>query len=58
MATTPAAGQAGDPSVPWARPPARPDRPVTTRTRRIVESLPAWEPLPPGEILVERPRWP
>ncbi|WP_329365234.1 hypothetical protein OG896_13145 [Streptomyces sp. NBC_00669] len=28
---------------------------VTSRVRRVVEGLPDWEPLPPGETLVRRP---
>lgn len=28
---------------------------VTNRARRMVEGLPGWEPLPPGEILIRRP---
>lgn len=28
---------------------------ATSRQRRTVQQLPAWEPLPPGEILVRRP---
>jgi len=54
----PAAGaDAGDSAaLPWARQPVRPQQPATSRIRRIVTSLPGWEPLPPGEILVHRPR--
>lgn len=40
---------------PWARPrPDQVDPPVTNRLRRTVDTLPDWEPLPPGEILVRR----
>ncbi|MFD3873415.1 hypothetical protein [Streptomyces sp. NPDC058623] len=28
---------------------------TTARLRRVVEGLPAWSPLPPGEQLVRRP---
>ncbi|MET7849061.1 hypothetical protein AB0D78_17095 [Streptomyces avermitilis] len=28
---------------------------VTSRLRRVVEGLPDWEPLPPGETVVRRP---
>ncbi|MGW6690604.1 hypothetical protein [Streptomyces sp. NPDC054961] len=38
---------------PWARQPEA-TGPSTARLRRIVEGLPDWEPLPPGEILVRR----
>ncbi|MGI5152316.1 hypothetical protein ACQEVC_39085 [Plantactinospora sp. CA-294935] len=44
------------PAVPWARQPAVPEQRATARTRRIADGLPGWEPLPPGEILVQRPR--
>ena len=52
-ATDPAAPS---PAAPWARQGGRADKPVTPRARRIVEDLPAWDPLPPGEITVHRPR--
>ena len=42
--------------VPWARQPSAKVEPATKRIRRPVENLPEWEPLPPGEILVHRPR--
>ena len=29
--------------------------PTTDRERRIAGELPAWEPLPPGELFVRRP---
>lgn len=41
-------------TVPWARQPATPAKPATGRFRRMVDTLPDWEPLPPGEILVRR----
>ncbi|GAA0452255.1 hypothetical protein Ade02nite_00170 [Paractinoplanes deccanensis] len=41
--------------VPWARQ-ATHHEPATTRTRRYVRDLPSWDPLPPGEILVNRHR--
>lgn len=41
--------------VPWARQ-AKATEPATARTRRLVHSLPGWDPLPPGEILVQRHR--
>jgi hypothetical protein len=44
-----------DASVPWARQATEtPDKPLTDRLHRLVEGLPAWDPLPPGEILVVR----
>ncbi|MEU3749798.1 MULTISPECIES: hypothetical protein [Streptomyces] len=40
---------------PWAsHRPAGTER-ATSRLRRVVEGLPDWEPLPPGEMLVRRP---
>ncbi|WP_458246826.1 hypothetical protein [Streptomyces sp. MAI_2237] len=30
--------------------------PARRRQRRLVSGLPAWEPLPPGEVMVVRPR--
>lgn len=39
----------------WGQP-SRRQQPATTRTRRIVDTLPPWEPVPPGEILVNRSR--
>ncbi|MFD9795204.1 hypothetical protein ACFWXK_30110 [Streptomyces sp. NPDC059070] len=41
---------------PWAATAAKPGERVTTRLRRVVDGLPAWSPLPPGETLVRRPR--
>ncbi|XVU23523.1 hypothetical protein ACQPZJ_40710 [Actinoplanes sp. CA-054009] len=41
--------------VPWARQTTR-QEPATTRTRQYVRTLPSWDPLPPGEILVNRQR--
>lgn len=31
-------------------------KPQTSRERQIAGALPDWEPLPPGELLVRRPR--
>ncbi len=42
--------------VPWARQALAKVKPATKRIRQPVENLPDWEPLPPGEILVHRPR--
>jgi hypothetical protein len=51
--TRPAQTEPGD--VPWARQGARKTGvPVTGRVRRLVQGLPSWDPLPPGEILVRR----
>lgn len=44
-------------SVPWARQPSATVTRTTARTRGVVTDLPAWEPLPPGEILVQRSRF-
>lgn len=41
--------------LPWARQTAAAEQRVTTRARKMVEGLPSWEPLPPGEIVVRRP---
>ncbi|MEV7780950.1 hypothetical protein [Kitasatospora sp. NPDC088351] len=47
------------PTTPWAAAPRaggpEPAAPATGRLRRIVDRLPDWEPLPPGEALVRRP---
>ena len=40
----------------WARQASTQVERATRRVRQVVEGLPAWEPLPPGEILVQRPR--
>ncbi|SBV05636.1 hypothetical protein YW5DRAFT_03034 [Streptomyces sp. Ncost-T6T-1] len=44
----------GPEALPWARQSAVAEEPTTARLRRIVEGLPDWEPLPPGEIVVRR----
>jgi hypothetical protein len=41
-------------SVPWARQPSVTVPRKTDRSRQIVTTLPSWDPLPPGEILVRR----
>jgi hypothetical protein len=38
----------------WARQSTPQQERVTARARQVVEGLPDWEPLPPGEILVRR----
>ncbi len=43
-----------DAVVPWAQQAAKPQPRATSRARQMVRSLPAWEPLPPGELLVRR----
>lgn len=43
-------------ALPWARQTSASDDRVTNRARRLVQGLPDWEPLPPGEILVHRPK--
>ncbi|QIB41686.1 hypothetical protein [Streptomyces aureoverticillatus] len=57
-APTSAWGAAAGPGneSPWAAAAARPagGERVTKRQRRVVEGLPDWEPLPPGETLVRR----
>ncbi|MFI6418994.1 hypothetical protein ACIBG6_16525 [Streptomyces sp. NPDC050842] len=44
--------------VPWAAQGAGPVDRSTGRHRHVVEGLPDWEPLPPGETLVRRPGTP
>ncbi|MET8683783.1 hypothetical protein ABZV77_06165 [Streptomyces sp. NPDC004732] len=44
----------GDAS-PWAATRRPRGERVTTRSRRMAEGLPDWEPLPPGETVVRRP---
>jgi hypothetical protein len=48
-------GQAPAP-VPWAQQAAAPTERKTGRRRQMVQGLPSWDPLPPGEILVQRHR--
>jgi hypothetical protein len=43
-------------AVPWARQATAAKPRATQRVRKIVEGLPAWEPMPPGEIVVRRGR--
>lgn len=42
-------------SSPWGAVRRPQQERVTSRLRRLVEGLPDWEPLPPGETLVRRP---
>jgi len=42
--------------VPWAQQATKPQPRATSRVRQMVRSLPSWDPLPPGEILVNRHR--
>ncbi|WP_406279684.1 hypothetical protein [Embleya sp. NBC_00896] len=39
----------------WAATPGPTRERTTSRLRRVVEGLPDWEPLPPGELIVRRP---
>jgi hypothetical protein len=48
--------QPAEKTVPWAQQTGAKAERATKRIRRVVENLPDWEPLPPGEILVHRPR--
>lgn len=41
--------------VPWARQ-GTSHKPLTDRSRRQLRNLPGWDPLPPGEIVVQRHR--
>jgi hypothetical protein len=45
-----------DAPVPWAQQATKPQPRATSRARRMVQDLPSWEPLPPGELLVHRNR--
>jgi hypothetical protein len=51
----PEARRASDGHTPWGRQTASSEERVTSRQRRMAEGLPAWEPLPPGEVLIRRP---
>jgi hypothetical protein len=44
------------PPVPWAQQAAVPRERSTSRSRQMVRGLPSWDPLPPGEMLVQRHR--
>lgn len=60
MSTTPEATNGTRPeattkTVPWARQVTAARERATPRVRKMVEGLPPWEPLPPGEMLVRRP---
>ena len=50
--------QPDEPLIPNQHRPAEPWKtgrtPATGRVRRPVRDLPSWDPLPPGEILVDR----
>jgi hypothetical protein len=52
-----AAGAPGgeESTSPWAAVRRPQQERVTSRQRQVVEGLPDWEPLPPGETLVRRP---
>lgn len=43
-------------AVPWAQQATNPAERRTARQRQMVEGLPSWDPLPPGEIHVQRHR--
>jgi hypothetical protein len=38
----------------WARQQTPTEQRVTARVRKMVEELPSWDPMPPGEIVVRR----
>lgn len=52
---TPSANGGARQESPWAATRRPKGERVTTRQRRVVEDLPDWEPLPPGETVVRRP---
>lgn len=56
-ATSGTSGASGGDS-PWGAARGRAGERVTSRVRKVVEGLPDWEPLPPGEIVVRRPGGP
>lgn len=41
-------------TVPWAQQAATQRDHKTDRRRQMVQGLPSWDPLPPGEIYVQR----
>ena len=43
-------------AVPWAQQATAPTERKTARRRQLVQGLPSWDPLPPGEIYVQRHR--
>lgn len=48
-------GNGGVPApVPWAQQATVTTERKTDRRRRMVHGLPSWDPLPPGEIFVQR----
>lgn len=49
------ANPTADASLPWARQGGATEQRATPRARRMVQGLPEWEPLPPGELLIRRP---
>ncbi|MFF1357679.1 MULTISPECIES: hypothetical protein [unclassified Streptomyces] len=48
-------GAAAPAESPWATTRKSAGERVTGRLRRVVDGLPDWEPLPPGETFVRRP---
>ena len=54
-AVIPEARRAPNGQTPWGRQSGASEERVTARQRRMAEGLPAWEPLPPGEVLIRRP---
>ncbi len=52
--TSPAASPAVE-AIPWARQTTVKAERATARVRQMVDKLPSWEPLPPGELVVRRP---
>ncbi|MCX4529762.1 MULTISPECIES: hypothetical protein [unclassified Streptomyces] len=53
--TTPSPEQGPPSRRLWAAGTGPAEERTTSRLRRIVEGLPEWSPLPPGEQLVRRP---
>ncbi len=43
-------------AVPWAQQAGRQQERKTSRTRQMVRNLPSWDPLPPGDVPVQRRR--
>lgn len=48
-------GHVAPDSVPWAQQNAAKSERATARVRKMVQGLPGWDPLPPGEQIVRRP---
>ena len=52
---TPPGSDPASQATPWAQQNTAKRERATARVRKMVEGLPQWEPLPPGEMIVRRP---